>query len=133
MTLTQDSGPDFITDCSKPGVVALTFDDGPEPYTNKHQIGVHTYTHPHLNDLTSEIVKVNDAILNLVITKIVEAFEEKGYTFETVAECLVNDVESYKNKDEDGKTTKNENNNTNFGSSAPKHYGIFCSISLSEF
>ncbi|CAG8766477.1 28715_t:CDS:2 [Racocetra persica] len=33
-TLTQESGPDFITTCSKPGVVALTFDDGPGPYTN---------------------------------------------------------------------------------------------------
>ncbi|KAF0556688.1 glycoside hydrolase/deacetylase [Gigaspora margarita] len=225
MTLTQDSGSGFITNCSKPGIVVLTFDDGSGQYTNsllqlkklklhffvlgtsveqypeilnkifkeRHQIGVHTYTHPHLNDLTyeqqkEEIVKANDAIykiigvipnymrppfgecddecgklmksLDLIITQwtidfydwhyqaasyqegrtktlnnilgylslsnpkidsfillqhyfykysvdivpeIVEAFEKKGYTFETVAECL---VESYKNKNEDGKMTK---------------------------
>ncbi|CAG8616184.1 12678_t:CDS:10 [Dentiscutata erythropus] len=224
-------GPGFITKCSKPGVVALTFDDGPGPYTNilldylstkkikvtffvlgisaekypevlkkileeGHQIGIHTFTHPHLNDLSyeqqkEEISKANDTIykisgvipnymrqflfsnlvaslntsLDLIVTQwnmdsidwryetasyqeqrsnilnniltclsssnpktdsfislqhdpykysidvvpeIVEAFEKNGYTFETIAECLVNNVPPYKNVNEGGNTTKNE-------------------------
>jgi peptidoglycan/xylan/chitin deacetylase (PgdA/CDA1 family) len=31
----QDEGPGFITKCAKPGFVALTFDDGPSPFTPK--------------------------------------------------------------------------------------------------
>ncbi|CAG8845560.1 44156_t:CDS:2, partial [Gigaspora margarita] len=61
------------------------------------KIGVHTYTHPHLNDLTyeqqkEEIVKANDAIYKIIgvipnyMRVDIEAFEKKGYTFETVAE-----------------------------------------------
>ncbi|CAG8750229.1 4801_t:CDS:2, partial [Cetraspora pellucida] len=182
--LAQDSGSGFITTCSKPGVVALTFDDGPGPYTNSlldylsskqikatffvvgisikeypellkkifkegHQIGIHTNTHPHLNELTPPFGECNDRCGKLmkslgltvtqwnmdsgdwryekesyedgrfkslnnmldclspsnskinsfitlqhdhckysvdVVPKIVEAFEKKGYKFETVAE-----------------------------------------------
>src|SRR4051794_8134709 len=31
----QDEGPGFITKCATPGQVALTFDDGPSPFTPK--------------------------------------------------------------------------------------------------
>src|SRR3954466_1645019 len=31
----QDEGPGFITTCTTPGLVALTFDDGPSPFTPK--------------------------------------------------------------------------------------------------
>src|SRR5256885_8912443 len=31
----QDDGPGFITKCTTPGQVALTFDDGPSPFTPK--------------------------------------------------------------------------------------------------
>jgi len=31
----QDSGPGFVTKCTTPGLVALTFDDGPSPFTPK--------------------------------------------------------------------------------------------------
>src|SRR5438046_2432964 len=31
----QDQGPGFVTRCAKPGQVALTFDDGPSPFTPK--------------------------------------------------------------------------------------------------
>ena len=33
--LAQDEGPGFITKCASPGQVALTFDDGPSPFTPK--------------------------------------------------------------------------------------------------
>ena len=29
----QDNGPGFVTNCKTPGLVALTFDDGPSPFT----------------------------------------------------------------------------------------------------
>src|SRR4051812_47573499 len=31
----QDDGPGFVTKCTTPGLVALTFDDGPSPFTPK--------------------------------------------------------------------------------------------------
>ncbi|CAG8618267.1 6612_t:CDS:2 [Scutellospora calospora] len=106
LILSQESGTGFITTCSKSGVVALTFDDGPGPYTNilldylskkkikatffvvgitikeypdvlkrifrdGHQIGLHTNTHPHLNELSyeqqkDEIIQVNNTIYEVV-------------------------------------------------------------------
>jgi peptidoglycan/xylan/chitin deacetylase (PgdA/CDA1 family) len=33
--LAQDEGPGFVTKCASPGQVALTFDDGPSPFTPK--------------------------------------------------------------------------------------------------
>ncbi|CAG8805496.1 16984_t:CDS:1, partial [Racocetra fulgida] len=49
-----------------------------------------------------------------VVSNIVEAFEKKGYTFETVAECLGNNVAPYKN---------NNTIHTTSGSSALKYSG----------
>ncbi|RUP44213.1 hypothetical protein BC936DRAFT_149788 [Jimgerdemannia flammicorona] len=102
----QDSGTGFVFKCNRPGVVALTFDDGPGAYSQEllnilaaksvkttyfvigsnvetasaglvseykagHQIGLHTYTHPHLNTLTadaqtSEIQKTKDIVKSTI-------------------------------------------------------------------
>ncbi|MEU8265927.1 polysaccharide deacetylase family protein [Sphaerisporangium sp. NPDC049002] len=98
----DDSASKGAVNCAKVKCIALTFDDGPGPYTGKlldllrehrtkvtfflvgrrvakfrktarrmaregHEIGGHTYTHPHLTSLSDdevrdEIVRTQDAI-----------------------------------------------------------------------
>jgi len=90
----QDSLPGTFMTCTKPGQFALTFDDGPSPYTPEllgileqehikatffllgqyvsdpqfqpamkqihaagHQIGVHTWDHPHMRNLTDAQIR----------------------------------------------------------------------------
>ncbi len=82
----QDDGPGFVFECKPPGLVALTFDDGPSQFTPDllktlakeniseiieeigketlkadfdagHQIVLHSDTHTDMNTLTAEQIQ----------------------------------------------------------------------------